>query len=219
MVLRILTAIPRLMAAIALFAALLPGDSWAGPADVPGLVLRLDADEAHVQRDSDDLVSGWSDVTDTATNTTPDHVAQKDLGRRPRWVDKAIGGRPAIQFDGGDFLSNTANNLVAAGSVRTVFVVGRLDDRSPGAMLFAFRRSTSAEKPLFGVTLYAHKKSFLVYTDGSHGDNNTPVAKPGIVLKASTVRLDTQYGQRQSKDRGRPERNFSGGPEGQHRDG
>jgi len=163
MVLLVSTQVVRLtVIVIAVFASVAAKDARGEPADVLGLILRLDADEAHVKRDSDDLVSGWSDVTDTANNTTPDHVAQKDPDRQPRWVDKAIGNRPAIHFDGGDFLSNTANNLVAAGSARTVFLVGRLEDRSPGATLFAFRKSTSAEKPLFGVTLYAHKKSFFV---------------------------------------------------------
>ena len=170
-----------------LLAVLLPAGAPGSPTDIPGLVLRLDADKAYVTRNADNLVSSWSDVTDTANNTTPDNVVQGDPHRRPRWVDKAINGRPALQFDGGDFLNNTAGNLVTAGSARTVFLVGRLEDRSTGATLFAFRRSTSAEKPLFGVNLYAGgdpPSMFLVYTDGAHGDRNAPIAEPGIALEA-----------------------------------
>jgi len=175
------------LVAAAVLAGLVPVNVRAGPTDIPGLVLRLDADGAHVTKDADNLVSAWSDITDTASNTTPDNVAQSDPDRRPRWVDKAINGRPALQFDSGDFLNNTASNLVAAGSARTVFLVGRLEDRSTGATVFAFRRSTSAEKPLFGVNLYAGgdpPSMFLVYTDGSHGDRNTPIADPDIALEA-----------------------------------
>ena len=175
------------MVAAALLAMLLPVSAPAGPAEIPGMVLRLDADEARVTKDADNLVSTWPDVIDTANNTKPDNVAQSDPARRPRWVDGAINGRPALQFDGGDFLSNTASNLVTTGSARTVFLVGRLEDRSTGATVFAFRRSTSAKKPLFGVNLYAGgdpPSMFLVYTDGSHGDRNTAVAEPGIALEA-----------------------------------
>jgi len=173
--------------ATAPLAVFLLGSASASPTDVPGLVLWLDADKARVTTDTDDLVSGWSDVVDTANNTKPDNVAQSDPDRRPRWVDRAINGLPALQFDGGDFLNNTVSNLVASGSARTVFVVGRLEDRSTGATVFAFRRSTSAERPLFGVNLYAGgdpPSMFLVYTDGSHGDRNTPIAEPGIALEA-----------------------------------
>ena len=173
--------------AAALLAMLLPVNARAGPADVPGLALWLDADGSRVSKNADNLVSAWSDVTDQANNVTPDNVAQNDPDRRPRWVDRAINGRPAIQFDGGDYLNNTANNLVAAGDARTVFVVGRLEDRATGATVFAFRRSTSADKPLFGVNLYAGgdpPSMFLVYTDGSHGNRNTPIAEPNVALEA-----------------------------------
>ena len=175
------------MIAAAVLTGLLAGSTSAGPADVDGLVLWLRADANHLNKTADNRVSAWSDVTDTANNTTPDNVAQSDPARRPLWVEKAIGGRPAIEFDGGDCLSNTASNLVAAGSARTVFVVGRLDDSSSGAGVFAFRRSSSAEKPLFGVNLYFNGEPaslFLVYTDGSHGDRNTPIAEPAIASEA-----------------------------------
>ena len=175
------------MVVAAVFTGLLTGNALAGPGDVGGLVLWLDADGAHLTKDADNLVSAWSDVIDTPNNTTSDDVAQSDSDRRPLWVDKAINGRPALEFGGGDFLNNTANNLVAAGSARTVFVVGCLDDRSTGAAVFAFRRSTSAEAPLFGVNLYAGAdppSMFLVYTDGSHGNRNTPIAEPGVALEA-----------------------------------
>jgi len=175
------------MAVATVLAGLVSSGSPAGPTDVPGLVLRLDAEGAHVTKDADNLVSAWSDVTDTANNTAPDDVAQIDPVRRPLWVDKAIGGRPALKFDSGDFLNNTAGNLVAAGGARTVFVVGRLDDPSTGATVLAFRRSTSAASPLFGVNLYAAgdpPAMFLVYTDGSHGNRNTPISEPSVALEA-----------------------------------
>ncbi|MFH1265931.1 MAG: hypothetical protein ABIK89_09390, partial [Planctomycetota bacterium] len=175
------------MVGAALLTSLLAGSSPAGPADVPGLVLRLDADAGRVTEDADNLVSAWSDVTDTANNTTSDSVAQSDPARRPLWVEKAIGGRPALKFDSGDSLNNMASNLVVAGSARTVFVVGHLDGRSTGASVLAFRRSSSAASPLFGVNLYAAgdpPAMFLVYTDGSNGNRNTPISEPSVALEA-----------------------------------
>ncbi|NQT17773.1 MAG: hypothetical protein HQ582_33770, partial [Planctomycetes bacterium] len=172
---------------LAVLAALLAPRASAGPADVPGLVLRLDAGADRVTKDADSLASAWFDATDTASNTTPDDVRQSDPARRPLWVDKAIGARPALEFDGGDFLNNTSGNLVVAGSARTVFVVGRLDDHSTGASVLAFRRSTSAASPLFGVNLYAAgdpPTMFLVYTDGSNGNRNTPISEPSVALEA-----------------------------------
>ncbi len=180
-------SVPLTMVAALVFVGLMATSVSAGPADVDGLVLWLDADANHVTKGADNRVSAWVDVTDTVNNATPDNVAQSDPTRRPLWVDKAINDRPALQFDGDDFLNNTVSNLVAAGSARIVFLVGRLDDRSTGATVFAFRRSTSAEKPLFGVNLYAGgdpPSVFLVYTDGSHGNRNTPIAEPGIALEA-----------------------------------
>lgn len=175
------------MVTVVILVGLLAASAFAGPADIGGLVLWLDADGARVTKDTDDRVSAWSDITCAGNNTTSDDVAQADPARRPLWVKEAIGGRPALEFNGGDFLNNTASSLVAAGSARTVFLVGRLEDRSTGATVFAFRRSTSAEKPLFGVNLYAGgdpPSMFLVYTDGSQGDRNTPIAEPGVALEA-----------------------------------
>jgi hypothetical protein len=176
-----------IMVGAALLTCLLAGSSPAGPTDVPGLVLWLDADAGRVTKDVDNLVSAWSDITDTANNTTSDSVAQSDPARRPLWVEKAITGQPALKFDSGDFLNNTAGNLVVAGSARTVFVVGRLDDSSSGATVLAFRRSSSAVSPLFGINLYASgdpPAMFLVYTDGSHGNRNTPISEPAVALEA-----------------------------------
>jgi len=175
-----------MVAAVALV-GLLAANTLAGPADVGGLALWLDADGTHVTKHADNRVSAWSNISGATNNTTPDGVAQRDPARRPLWVAEAIGGQPALKFDGDDFLNNTASSLVAAGSARTVFLVGRLEDRSTGATVFTFRRSTSAEKPLFGVNLYAGgdpPSMFLVYTDGSHGDRNTPVAESGVALEA-----------------------------------
>jgi len=175
------------MVAVAVLAGVLAAVASAGPADVPGLVLWLDADADHVTKDTDNRVSAWGDLTDAANNGTPDDVAQSDPARRPLWVEGAVGGRPALEFASEDFLHHTASNLVAAGSARTVFLVGRLNERATGATVFTFRRSTGAVKPLFGVNLYAvgdPPSVFLVYTDGSHGDRNTPIAEPGIVLEA-----------------------------------
>ena len=145
---------PMTMVATVLLATFLPATALAGPTEIPGMVLWLDADEARVTKDPDNLVSAWSDAIDTAGNRKPDDVAQSDPQRRPCWVEGAINGRPALEFDGGDFLSNTASNPVTAGSARTVFLVGRLEDRSTGATVFAFRRSSSAEKTsLWGQSL------------------------------------------------------------------
>src|SRR5215471_7797126 len=113
-----------------------------------GEVLWLKADE-NVVMDASNKVSEWIDGSSNGNN-----VSQTDSLFQPIWVDKALGNKPAIYFDGVHgkyFLSNNFSNLTTPGSPRTVFIVGLLDSLtvdngggdfpSAGGTMFTFRRS------------------------------------------------------------------------------
>ena len=152
---------------------LLVGSASAGPVDVSGLVLWLDADAGNLTKDGANRVSAWNDITDPTNNTVAQNVSQGTSTAQPLWVANAINGQPAVQFDGGDFLTNTVDNLLTSGQGRTVFVIGDGTDGSTGGGMFAFRRSTPVNA--LGETYYYRpgQDSQIVYSDGVSGNNNT----------------------------------------------
>ena len=148
------------------------GNASAAPLNTPGLVLWLDADPSFVTRDASNRVSAWFDATGTTNNTVAQDVSQGTSTAQPLWVANGINGQPAVQFDGGDFLVNTVDSLLASGQARTVFVIGDGTDGDAGGGLFAFRRSARVNS--LGETYYAaHNPPQIVYSDGASGDNNT----------------------------------------------
>lgn len=149
------------------------GDAAAMPLNTPGLVLWLNADPAFVTKDAGNRVSAWFDATGATNNTTGQNVSQGTSTAQPLWVANGISGRPAVQFDGDDFLVNTVDNLLASGQARTMFVVGDGTDGQNGGGILAFRRSTRVNS--LGETYYAAHPTApqIVYSDGVSGDNNT----------------------------------------------
>ena len=63
-------------------------------------LLHLKADAANVVKDPGNLVSQWSDLSPTGSD-----FGQGAGVRQPLWVENALGGKPALRFDGvNDFL-------------------------------------------------------------------------------------------------------------------
>jgi hypothetical protein len=133
----------------------------AGPADISGLRLWLDAGQ-NVTKDGSNNVSAWGDITDVANNTVAQNVEESNAAKQPLWVDNAMGGQPAIRFDGlDDGLSNAADNLLGSGTDRTIFIVGQASAADAaadglGGTLVSIRRgaSTPPDRPFFAAQIY-----------------------------------------------------------------
>lgn len=84
-----------------LLPALLIGDECSA-ADIPsqGLVLQLDA--SSLESGDGMRVSEWRDLSDRGN-----HVAQNDVARQPEFVKTAIGGQPAVRFNGNALLDRS----------------------------------------------------------------------------------------------------------------
>jgi len=91
------------------------------PPPIPGLALWLDsADAGTVTVDSGGNVTAWRDKSGGGHDATPLHSPPG-----PAWVDDAIGGLPAVEFDQSSrTVMGIAGDLdIAAGQERTLFVV------------------------------------------------------------------------------------------------
>lgn len=104
----------RLLGLSALFSAFaLSGahPAFAAPADVPGLVLWLDAsDEATLSLDADGLVEEWRDKSGNDY-----HAAQDTAVERPEWEADALGGFAAVRFGFNSVNSVLDQNLRLSG--------------------------------------------------------------------------------------------------------
>jgi len=113
---------------------------------ISGLKLWLDA-SVGVTYDASSLVSQWNDQSGNAL-----HVSQAVAASKPLYVNAAIGGKPAIRFDGGnDLLVRTAvlgSNLVA-NNEGTIFLVVRQDASKVENTPFAWAHAS-------GIRLNAH---------------------------------------------------------------
>ncbi len=104
---------PRIPICAILLLAALPAFAQLPAAD---LVLWLKAD-AGITHDADGRVSQWADQSGKGN-----HFAAADPATQPTLVEKAVGGQPALRFDGvDDALAITTAPLPVAG--RTVFAV------------------------------------------------------------------------------------------------
>jgi hypothetical protein len=86
------------------------------------LALWLSA-ETQVQRDGDNGVSEWGDIV-AGANSVRENAWQVSEQKRPRFIQKSIGGKPALRFDGYKGLVTEPMNL---GSSQTSIVVFRVD--------------------------------------------------------------------------------------------
>ncbi|NLX96316.1 MAG: hypothetical protein GXY83_09070 [Rhodopirellula sp.] len=92
----------RIVLACSMVLVILMGSdlALAGPPK-PGLVLWLDAENpASVTMDTAGMVRQWSDQSGRGN-----HARQPRSGAQPEYLIDGIGGKPALGFDGGDFLT------------------------------------------------------------------------------------------------------------------
>jgi len=100
-------------------------------------------------------------------------VSQESSAQRPSLVAGALGGMPAVRFDGkDDYLHNLHQRLLPAGAPRTVMIVGQLHDDTGGA-LFTFGRERQGGSSVFTAQHVMVAGSYYVYSDGVNGQGNT----------------------------------------------
>lgn len=137
------------------------------PAKIPGLVLWLDADSGAQKVDGREAIDGtevveWKDRTDASNNTVAEDVTKnRDGNPGPIFVASGIGGRPALRFAGPTIFSrleNNTQNLLKAGSPRSVAVVGLARASDPGP-LFTFQQGL----PHFEVGFHSSDDKLDVY--------------------------------------------------------
>ena len=143
-----------------------------------GAALWLRADSA-VTYNASNLVSQWNDVSGNNR-----HVTQALAANRPTFINASVGNKPSLYFDGAVgkyFLNNTTQDVVPAGSARTVFVVGKRDCKihaggNTGGSLLTFRRTTLINSLSFGTDTRFSTSAVYVYSDGVNGFNNATIA-------------------------------------------
>jgi hypothetical protein len=101
-------------------------------------------------------------------------VIQASASQQPTLVDSAIGGLPAVRFDGADdWLTNTAENLIASGQPRTILAVGRVAKEGRGGAMICFRRTTAGGGTVFAAQHINLGGVYYVYSDGVNGAGNS----------------------------------------------
>lgn len=119
-------------------------------------------------KDANNRVSQWNDASVLGSNIT-----QNVSGSQPLWVDKAIGTKPAIEFNntgGNKFLNNTLTNPISAGVAKTVFVVGKMKTDGTVISALTLRRGTTLASYSFGSS-----SSPYIYSDGVNTSNNASI--------------------------------------------
>lgn len=124
-----------------------------------GLVLHLDAASAPVNDKG--RVNSW---TSSVGQSHP--VAQPDPGKRPRRVEGAIGSRPVIRFEGGQFLRG--GPVLAAGDDGfTLIALWRRKDASGSQVVFeqnAMTRRAGARAALLSVSRRETENVYLLFS-------------------------------------------------------
>lgn len=138
----------------------LANSAYADPLGIADLKLWLDAGQ-NVTKDGSDNVSLWGDVTGASNNTVAQDVGNADPNKQPVWIDNVIGGQPVVRFDGfNDSLEETVDNLLGAGTDRTIFVVGQAstgdahEDGLGGTMVSIRRGSLNGTVKFFAAQIY-----------------------------------------------------------------
>jgi hypothetical protein len=146
----------------------------AGQPPSSGRVLWLKADDGPQNESGQTAASGafvakWLDKSGSGRN-----AVQTTSGQQPILVDSAIGGLPAVRFDGSDdWLTNTTDDLAASGRPRTILAVGRVAKEGRGGALISFRRTTSDGGTVFAAQHINLGGIYYVYSDGVNGAGNS----------------------------------------------
>jgi hypothetical protein len=94
------------------------------PSVTDGLVLWLAADGV-LKRDAANRVSLWEDML-VGDNTHPQHGSQQVDRHQPHWIPAAVNGKPAVRFDGDDFIRLASpRDLNMLSNSYEVFIVAR----------------------------------------------------------------------------------------------
>ncbi|MCG8451510.1 MAG: FecR domain-containing protein [Pirellulales bacterium] len=97
-----------------------------------GLALWLAAD-VFAKTDSADSVIAWRDIL-AGDNQAANDALQQYESQRPKWVDSAIGGQPALRFSGEQYLTTTPFVSTDNQSVFAVFQLNENSLRNSGAI-------------------------------------------------------------------------------------
>lgn len=154
---------PVLTPSIHVFAGVTP-PAPAAPNTLAGLQLWLRGD-ADIAYDATAAVSQWRDQSGNAH-----HAVQPDAARRPQLVRGAIGGKPALRFDGADdTLAIEQLNYAAAGAIDGLTLFALLRTTTPQAQaLVSFDRSAYWSLELTGGSAGRLRWSTQPQVGGSH---------------------------------------------------
>lgn len=109
------------------------------PSDISGLELWLDASDASTITEAAGSVSQWDDKSESGYNfTQPTAARQCTTGTR------TMNGLNVLDFDGDDYLQNTANAVDLFTGDATWFVVGTSDAGDDDTMLYVCNSPTEA---------------------------------------------------------------------------
>lgn len=164
---------------------LIPLSSFAVPVS-DGLVLWLDAGDVNtVTEDPEGLVHQWSDkspVGNVARQTAAAH--------RPRYVPDAVGGMPALRFDGNQYLSlgQSPSLDFKPGDPFTILVAYRVSEKTTG-MFLAKGGGAAADR---AYQLYLSQGRIGSITFGSMREKSVPVGA-GIAVQVCDGRKATVF--------------------------
>ena len=115
-------------------------------------------------------VAAWRDQSGAGRD-----CQQSEAARQPVFVADAIGGLPALRFDGDDSLLSSTVDLLASGAPRTVLMVAKANPTAIGGAIFTFRRSTAGGKTVFTAEHCVVAGQNYVYSDGFNGSGNASI--------------------------------------------
>jgi hypothetical protein len=153
----------------------------AGQPPSRGCVLWLRADDGPQAENGQPAAHGariarWLDRSTPARSVSEGvrDASQPNSNQQPTLIDSAIGGLPAVRFDGADdWLTNATDNLCASGQPRTVLAVGRAAKEGRGGAMICFRRTTAGGGTVFAAQHINLTGVYYVYSDGVNGAGNS----------------------------------------------
>lgn len=154
-----------------------------GPQTVPNLVLWLDASQLRLNDRAQ--VASWGDASGKGHTAT-----QSSAANRPAYRTNVLNGKPAVRFDGSDYL-RIAGSVVTGAQARTVFFVARPNAAGNIGIIDLGNGATTRAgfliTPEFGVRINGGSRLWLTAA-------STSVATIGVVqLSGSTTRELTAW--------------------------
>ena len=145
------------------------------PAQIPGLVLWLDASDTGAMTASGTAVSQWKDKSGGGN-----HFTQSSGSKRPATGTRTANGLNVLDFDGGDWLINTSLNSIYTGAY-TMFIVVGGDNNTVDHMLIASD----------GSNLVGIRQNSSTAIVGYNGDGNVGAGRATVAVTESLGALRT----------------------------